>query len=324
VIVAVSGIRDLSPQSYADVELAIIEEMIDVDEMRFGGALGVDTVALRVACELADVETTLVVIVPCSAADQPREAREAFACASRIVELGLPRSRGAYLRRNDVLLDGADKLIAFTDGRATGGTAYTIERATRAGLDVRIVPVSSNTRQVGEALDVKGPAPIFAPFPYRSAAQQDWRSEAVRGLKVGVVDPDDFERLADELAQYIQSEPELSAAGAIVPMPRRQPGLESDLLPLAQAISERTGQEVLRDWLVRTEEPTEGAYIARRRTRFPAEEHERTMRVAGSPRDDVLILDNVITMSGTMIGAQLAVERDTGVAPPGLAVLKGR
>ncbi len=50
-ITAVTGIRDLAPASYADVELAVLEEATLVDGMRFGGAVGVDTVALAALCD---------------------------------------------------------------------------------------------------------------------------------------------------------------------------------------------------------------------------------------------------------------------------------
>jgi hypothetical protein len=140
-IIAVSGIRDLAVESEADVELAVADAIFNVEEMRFGGARGSDTVALGAACELADAELLLRVFVPGRLRDQPREAVAAAQCADEVVELGLPLTPWAYYQRNDALLRGADRLLAFTDGRDTGGTAYTIERAAEWGIPTDLIPV---------------------------------------------------------------------------------------------------------------------------------------------------------------------------------------
>lgn len=120
--------------------------------LRFGGAIGVDSVALNAAHQARRPRHRLIfiVIVPAKLADQPEHARlTALRCADQIIELGFPRgAKWAYLRRNDRLLDGAQRLLAFTDGRQTGGTAYTIERAIQRKLDVQIVRVQSIVRTI--------------------------------------------------------------------------------------------------------------------------------------------------------------------------------
>jgi hypothetical protein len=145
VIVAISGIRDLAAASIPVVEDAVRRAASGVTAMRFGGALGVDTVALA-AVGMMPVHKT--VIVPYRLVDQPRAAATVVRrCADSIIELHLPRSRAAYLRRNDALLDGADRLdrahrlLAFTDGRETGGTCYTIHAAKNRNIEVVVVVV---------------------------------------------------------------------------------------------------------------------------------------------------------------------------------------
>jgi uncharacterized phage-like protein YoqJ len=115
--------------------------------LRFGGAIGVDSIALQAARQLRRPRhrVNLVVIVPGKLTEQPKCAYHvALRCADQIIELDFPRGvKWAYLRRNDKLLDGAQRLVAFTDGRATGGTAYTIKRAQKFGIDVELVTVRS-------------------------------------------------------------------------------------------------------------------------------------------------------------------------------------
>ena len=137
-ILVVSGNRDLAPEYEPLVTLETLDAAAMADEIRIGGALGVDTVALKALCG----EENVSVYVPFTLADQPPAARRAIeSCAADIRELRLPRSKQAYLDRNRRMLEGASRLLAFTDGRETGGTAYTINLARRMGLHVSVVHV---------------------------------------------------------------------------------------------------------------------------------------------------------------------------------------
>ena len=78
---------------------------------------------------------------------------------AKVIELNL-KTLGSwgYLRRNDAMLLGpkdavgclvahpADRLVAFTDGRSTGGTAYTIRKARALGIKVEIVSVKARAK----------------------------------------------------------------------------------------------------------------------------------------------------------------------------------
>jgi uncharacterized phage-like protein YoqJ len=156
VITVVSGIRELHQSSHADVARTMAVEIERASDaarnsppstLRFGGAIGVDSIALQAARHLRRPRhrVIFVVIVPGKLTEQPKFAYQvALRCADKIIELEFPRgAKWAYLRRNDKLLDGAQRLVAFTDGRATGGTAYTIKRAQKSGIDVELVTVRS-------------------------------------------------------------------------------------------------------------------------------------------------------------------------------------
>ena len=145
-IAVVTGIRDMSRASGRIVERAMADTLVrGVDEMRFGGARGADTLALGAAFEWRQargrIRPTLRVLVPGRLDEQPREARACIdRCADDVVELGLPLELGSsYMERNEAMLDGADHLIAFTDGRMRGGTAWTLQRAAELGLEVVVV-----------------------------------------------------------------------------------------------------------------------------------------------------------------------------------------
>lgn len=325
-VVAVTGIRDLDPGSVPDVDLAVVEEARRAGEMRFGGARGSDTVALRAACGL-DIER--VVYVPFRLRDQPEDARHAVrTCASRIVEMRLVRERSSYRRRNEALLRGASLLLAFTDGIDTGGTAWTIRRARALGIPVSVVPVARATeaRLAGADGPERWSAPVFWWRVYVSSTEgrdPDPTTQFILDLKSGVVSRARIDSYATLIAPYFKRHAELCGAEAIVPMPRRLPGEPSDLAPLADAVAERTGQRVLDRWLVRHAEPKEG-FVAARRMRFGWQEHARTMRVAGGYRpSSVVLFDNVAAFGGTMRGAIETVRRDAPeVQTVGFAVLR--
>ncbi len=65
------------------------------------------------------------------------------ACADTVMELkhpSFPRPE-AYYARNRRLVDGADRLLAFTDWQKRGGTYWTIKYATSRNVPINIVHV---------------------------------------------------------------------------------------------------------------------------------------------------------------------------------------
>lgn len=158
-VVVITGIRKLHPDSVPVVQMRVrqlcaqrvgggrYDDSNAAKTMVFGGALGVDTVAID-AATIASPKgpPRRVLIVPFKLKDQPTEAQKKALFAHEIVELDLRRSVYAYLRRNDAMLKRAEGaasslVIGFTDGREEGGTYYTIDRARRLGLPVEEVQV---------------------------------------------------------------------------------------------------------------------------------------------------------------------------------------
>jgi len=326
-IIAVTGIRDIAEVSAPDVLLATIDAAVASKEMLFGGAKGADTQALDAACGI----TRCRVILPAFLSSQPLEARTVIRdCADVIEELAHPAfpKAEAYYARNRALVDGADRLLAFTDGKTSGGTHWTMQYAASRGVPVDAVSVvrESPAADLEErvARGITGEALSRPTFAYAHYSRTDWRTQAILALKKGKRPSEQsVSSLVRELVKMISDEPDLRGADAIAPMPRRIPGQPGDLDELAARIADETGKTALTNWLVRTEDPTGGKVIARR-VRFQSVEHARTLGVVDRsirPRR-VIVLDNVLTVGGTMEGAFQAIARDApGVSAVGLAIL---
>jgi hypothetical protein len=120
----------------------------------FGGAAGVDTIALKAAATARRSADTpkLVVIVPGLVGQQPREAQRFINMHSdETIELGLDLSRpGSYAARNGrMITEGRLRdetetpiLLAFpADNGIQGGTTMTIDLAAGWGVEIDRVPI---------------------------------------------------------------------------------------------------------------------------------------------------------------------------------------
>ena len=101
-----------------------------------GGARGVDLYATEYLLERGEY---VWVVVPFTVADQPRECIEVIDHASFVTEMGLmPKFHpNNYHTRNDYMIDHAQLLLAFWNGRK-GGTFEAIQYALWRGLNVRV------------------------------------------------------------------------------------------------------------------------------------------------------------------------------------------
>ncbi len=112
-----------------------------------GGALGIDTLALGWLAE--HTPAALTVVVPCTLADQPDQARQTVLRATHhaqrvsLVELGA-RQLGAeaYHTRNRWMVDRSDLVIGFPRGDdPRSGTWYTIHYGAHQDRPRLIVPI---------------------------------------------------------------------------------------------------------------------------------------------------------------------------------------
>jgi DNA polymerase III epsilon subunit-like protein len=136
---AVTGHRAITEADADEVRRVIRAEPAGV--WIFGGALGVDTVALRAAREAG--LSWLEVIVPGTVAQQPAEARRAIEeCSDAVTEMRAPNLADArsYYARDREMVRRASRVLAFLDGRSgSSGTRATAEYAREQGRQVQVV-----------------------------------------------------------------------------------------------------------------------------------------------------------------------------------------
>lgn len=150
-IVAITGHRALTPTDEALVTARVEALIYDVrpSAVIFGGAVGVDTVALAAAQHrrshhggtVRAHRSRLVVIVPDTVRAQPHAAREAIRLyADEVVEMrnAITRADGwaAYHARNREMVDRADAVLGFWTGDHASGTGACLAYARRMGREV--------------------------------------------------------------------------------------------------------------------------------------------------------------------------------------------
>jgi hypothetical protein len=115
-------------------------DKIKAEKYYLGGARGFDTDALEYLAKTQPA-TIRTVVVPNRLIDQPTSAQEATRIyASEVIEMK-NTGPGRYQVRNRYMVDHADRLEAFYDGRQTGGTVNTMNYAESKGVPVDINPL---------------------------------------------------------------------------------------------------------------------------------------------------------------------------------------
>jgi predicted Rossmann-fold nucleotide-binding protein len=112
-----------------------------------GGAAGVDTAALDWLAR--STGAAVVVVVPCTVADQPDVAAASIrrwqdtGRLAAVVELGaVCLGSAAYHARNRWMVDRSRLVVGFPLGdEPTGGTRYTLDHAAALGIPRLVVPV---------------------------------------------------------------------------------------------------------------------------------------------------------------------------------------
>ena len=113
-------------------------DRVKADRYYFGGARGADTDALKYISR-TQPNTERVIVVPNRFQDQPISTQSITKQnATKIIEM---RNNGPdrYQLRNRFMVDNADRVVAFTDGRKSGGTYNTIQYAQSQGKSVEVI-----------------------------------------------------------------------------------------------------------------------------------------------------------------------------------------
>ena len=143
-VVMVTGHRHITSADVATVEREVAAEVAaGARRWVFGGAIGVDTVALLAAWGPSQHCT---VIVPGTVAQQPVEARKVIeARADSVVEMRAANlsSSAPYMLRNAAMVHASSRGLAFTDG-GPSGTRNAMEYARFQARPVRVVGVQGS------------------------------------------------------------------------------------------------------------------------------------------------------------------------------------
>lgn len=141
--VAITGHRRLPPGAGIVVRetIAMLVARYPGATWRAGGAIGTDQIATDVLLGLGQiVHLILPFPLEIQAARwtpiQIRQLHDQIARASHVEVLSQRYHVSGYHQRNLRLLERADVLVAFTDGRSAGGTASVIRQAKRGGIPV--------------------------------------------------------------------------------------------------------------------------------------------------------------------------------------------
>lgn len=162
--IGITGSRDINGSVGDKIRDALVRN--EADEYVFGGAPGVDTIALNLVCNMCPVSKRMVIVPFSVKSIKDWEAREAIkACATDVIELNLDDEyivdeKEPYRRRNEALVIGKttfkttvcpetniiahygiDKLLAFWNGCARSGTYMTMNIAKKAGIPVEVINV---------------------------------------------------------------------------------------------------------------------------------------------------------------------------------------
>jgi hypothetical protein len=149
----------------------ICSRVVDELERRAEKVRDRETYSLARAARCKAKSPRLLMIVPGTDSEQPAAARACIAqCADEVIELGLPLRAPSFLRRNAKMLECADVLIAFWDGRP-GGTSWTLNEARRHGIPAGIVPLVGMYRLTSaRGSPLRGRRPTSNQHPTRRGA----------------------------------------------------------------------------------------------------------------------------------------------------------
>ena len=145
---AFSGHRSLDEDFSREILKLELEEIIrsGYDTFLTGMAIGFDTECFLALDELKKTYTAIKIcaVIPCADQDKSFDENSKKLYAELLQKADYTAReeknyfRGCMLKRNDFLIDNSSLLYAYYDGRKTGGTYYTVNKAQKKGLTVKI------------------------------------------------------------------------------------------------------------------------------------------------------------------------------------------
>ncbi len=314
--IAITGNRNIqNPDIIYDV-MAEVLTSADVDEVLFGGAKGVDSYALQYCYDIikeTGQKCVLSVIVPFTIDDQPKSSISIIKkCSDNVIEMKQDFSKFAYLRRNNELVNRADLVIAFWDGK-DGGTKYTIKKAKEMNKPVEIVRLDEEL--VADEITTADNK-IYYYFPTEDVfVLEPFSRHTTLGGKIMALKQYkkvDVDAIARDIISILKNEGVYE--GVLLAVPRRTIGKKPSVAPILAKIEEISNGKFLNfsDGLLRVKELT-GGPIVHYRERYSGEEHAESMDIAPALKEyshlPAIVIDDVITQGGSMKGAKMVAKK---------------
>ncbi len=143
---SITGNRHPSRSDNIIISRVMKDVVLQSKKIIFGGAIGVDTVALESAIKwrhFLNKPVRLIVIVPNTLSSQPRETWVTSHKADRIIELGND-GPNRFRIRNTAMVRRSDVLVAFWNGQKRSGTYMTMNIARRMKKPVKVIRITGS------------------------------------------------------------------------------------------------------------------------------------------------------------------------------------
>ena len=142
-VCAITGRRNIPTEYKAYVYHKLMLEILDACQSEpctflCGFANGVDIMAAEYILSLKEkgFDVKLIAYLPYKDRKDSKRISENLEMCDDVIVCSDYYFKGCFIRRDKVMVDSADMLIAVTDGKDTGGTAYTIKCAEKRGIPV--------------------------------------------------------------------------------------------------------------------------------------------------------------------------------------------
>jgi uncharacterized phage-like protein YoqJ len=136
--ITITGSRQLRREVAVDTFSEHLGHRLGKDTIwMVGGARGLDQWAIE---WLLQREQTCWVVVPFRGEDQPKALQHLLGKVDRLIELGLPRTKRAYLQRNEYMVDRSHTVFGFYV-ESKGGTFQTLQYALKSVTEVHAIPI---------------------------------------------------------------------------------------------------------------------------------------------------------------------------------------
>jgi len=142
-VCAITGRRNIPEESKTYVYHRLMIEILEAAQNGFntflcGFANGVDMISAEyiLSLKVKGFNVKLIAYLPYKERKNSNKIKELLEACDDIVIASEHYYKGCFIKRNAMMAEKADMLIAVTDGKDTGGTAFTIKCGEKRNIPV--------------------------------------------------------------------------------------------------------------------------------------------------------------------------------------------